>query len=194
MSNFLTCCLLTILFLLPISFAKYRVDPRYQHERVYAVVPLVGKGIAEDPVRPAHLPIRPDGRIDPESGILGLTKQLTDDGKFALVEFVARNRSAFAGPFADKTPGVKFFEKGKIKKDDIEKEFRKFKKDFTIDGMGTTCRESLLVVPPRTGGLAANGRVFILRYRQYHHLRHDEVDAYLGASELAQRYGFTFNP
>jgi hypothetical protein len=77
MSKFLRSCLLTTFFLLPISFAQYRVDPRYQHERVYAVVPSVGKGTAEDPVRPAHLPLRPDGRIDPESGILGFTMQLT---------------------------------------------------------------------------------------------------------------------
>jgi hypothetical protein len=68
MSKFLRSCLLTTFFLLPISFAQYRVDPRYQHERVYAVVPSVGKGTAEDPVRPAHLPLRPDGRLDPESG------------------------------------------------------------------------------------------------------------------------------
>ncbi len=111
-----------------LSKAQYRVDPRNQHERVYAIVPMVGKGTADDPRRPAHLPLTPRGLLDFSSGILGFTMQLSDDGKLALVEFVARDRSAFAALLADKTPGVKAFEKGKVKKDDIEAEFKKVKK------------------------------------------------------------------
>lgn len=73
-----------------------RVDPRNMYERVLAIVPLVGAGTAADPQRPKHAPL--PNAVDPTSrtGILGYMYVLSDDGKFALVEYVARDRSAFA--------------------------------------------------------------------------------------------------
>jgi hypothetical protein len=47
---------------------------------------------------------------------------------------VARDREAFAAIFKDKS--VKVFEKGKDKKEDIDKELKKFKKDFDIEKFG----------------------------------------------------------
>jgi hypothetical protein len=59
---------------------------------------------------------------------------VSDDGRFALVKFVARDRQAFDAIFKDKS--VKVFEKGKDKKEDIDRELKKFKKDFDIEKFG----------------------------------------------------------
>ena len=60
------------------------------------------------------------------------------NGKFALVEFVARNRAAFKELLADGNPEVKVFIKGKDKREDIDKEFKKHKKDFDLDKFGVS--------------------------------------------------------
>jgi len=67
---------------------------------------------------------------------------LSDDGQFALVEFVARDAKAFDRILADINVNininvnVKAFRKGKDKREDIEAEFRKHKKDFSFDHFG----------------------------------------------------------
>ena len=115
-------------------FAQQRRDTRETHYRILAVVPLVGTGTKTDPIRPAYVPAPPQGnaKLDP-NGILAFTFQLTDDGKHALVEFVARNPAAFNQIKADTRADVKVFDKGKTKREDIEKEFKKYKKDFDLD-------------------------------------------------------------
>ena len=120
-------------------FGQERVDPRNMHERVWAVVPLIGSGSAQDPLRPKYAPLHPSPGTPPSTdGIIGFTMLLSDDGKHALVQFVALDRSAFKELFEDKSPEVKFFEKGKAKREDVEKEFRKYKKDFDFEQMGVT--------------------------------------------------------
>jgi hypothetical protein len=61
-------------------------------------------------------------------------QQLSDDGKSALVEFVARDMSAFTAILGDKS--IKVFVKGKDKKGDIEAELKKYKKDFDLNRFG----------------------------------------------------------
>jgi hypothetical protein len=68
------------------------------------------------------------------TGIIGFTYVLSDDGQSALVEFVARDASAFQHILADKS--IKAFRKGKDKREDIEAEFRKHKKDFSFENFG----------------------------------------------------------
>ena len=77
------------------------------------------------------------GRFDPTllGAVLRAGYVESVDGSMALVELVARDRSAFSAILADKSPNVKVFEKGKHKKDDIEKEFHKYKKDFDLDDL-----------------------------------------------------------
>jgi hypothetical protein len=104
---------------------------------VWAVVPMIGTGTSEDPFRPAHVAApSPPGTPPSPDGILGYTMVLSDDGKHALAQFVARNRSAFKDLLEDNRPDVKVFEKGKSKREDIETEFRKYKKDFDLDQLG----------------------------------------------------------
>src|SRR5947208_2026279 len=117
--------------------AQDRVDRRNLYERVWAVVPMIGTGTADDPIRPAYIPAPPPPGTPPTTdGIIGFTMQLTDDGKHAIVQFVARDRAAFKDLLADKSTDVKVFEKGKARKVDIETEFRTFKKDFDLDQLG----------------------------------------------------------
>ncbi len=111
--------------------AQHRVDPRNLYNRVIAVVPLVGKGTADDPKRPQYAPWPPSH--DPD-GILAFTFEPTDDGQKAVVEFVARNRAAFQQILNDKT--VTVFEKGKAAKADIEGALKPLRKDFDMDRFG----------------------------------------------------------
>ena len=63
--------------------------------------------------------------------MIGYTAVLSDDKKFALLELVARDRKAFDAIFKDTRTDVKKFDHVKgAKKEDIEAEFRKLKKDF----------------------------------------------------------------
>lgn len=126
-----------LLFLLLVAqnnFAQHRADMRTTNYRLLCVVPMVGAGTAADPHRPEYAPLPPAPGAKPaSSGIIAFAYQLSDDGQLALVEFVARNRSAFDSILADKRPNVKAFEVGKAKRADIEAEFRKHKKNFDLD-------------------------------------------------------------
>lgn len=110
------------------------VDSRHLHQRLLAVVPMVGKGTPEDPRRPMFAP--PPGAPVSRRGIVSYTMQESDDGRFALVEFVAFERAAFAGILAETRPEVKVFERGKARKEDVESEFRRLKANFDFDKFG----------------------------------------------------------
>lgn len=114
--------------------AQTRVDPRNMYERVLAIVPLTGAGTAADPQRPKYAPLA--NAIDPTSrtGILGYMYVLSDDGKSALVEFVARDRSAFSTILADTT--IQTFIKGVNPQSQIETAFKALKKNFDFDHFG----------------------------------------------------------
>jgi hypothetical protein len=117
--------------------AQHRVDPRNTYERVLCVVPMVGSGTPGDPIRPAYAPLPPPpGESPSPNGIIAFTYQMSDDGKHALVEFVAVDRAAFKDLLADTRPDVKVFVKGRSNRADIETEFKKHKKDFNLDRFG----------------------------------------------------------
>ena len=111
------------------NVASRRVNPRNAYVRVVAVVPLIGTGTDADPIRPDYAPgPRPRGSKSSKpdlSGIIAFNSVMSDDKKHAIVEFVARDRSAFTQLMADKRPDVKVFDKGKAKRADIEAEFKK---------------------------------------------------------------------
>ena len=114
-----------------------RVDPRNTYERVLAVVPMVGSGKSQqDPKRPMYAPTPAElqASLKTRTGILAFTHVISDDGHFALVEFVARDRSAFKAVLAD--PAIKAFLKGRDKRADVEAEFKKHKKDFDFNNFG----------------------------------------------------------
>ena len=118
-----------------------KVDPQHRYERLLAVVPMIGSGTQDDPKRPAFTPAptKPGEERRGEAaleGIVAFTAEISDDGRFAIVEFVARDRSAFAPILEDKRPEVKAFEKGRAKREDMEREFRRYKADFDAARMG----------------------------------------------------------
>ena len=126
--------------------AQQRVAARNLYERVYCVVPMVGAGTYEDPRRPKYAPAGPlhivpssaeagrpgDEKPQPErKGILGFSFVVSEDGQFALGEFVAATKADLKEILAD--PDVKSFVKGKTRRLDIETEFRRFKADINLD-------------------------------------------------------------
>ena len=75
-------------------------------------------------------------------GIIAFTFQESDDGRLALVEFVALDPAAFQPILADKQSGVKAFVKGAAKRQDIETE-----REFTETAIGRRRVRSLSCVP-----------------------------------------------
>jgi hypothetical protein len=66
-------------------------------------------------------------------GIIAFTFEESDDGRQALVEFVARDRAAFEPIIRDTSSSMKVFREGKDRRDDIEREFRRHKRNFRLD-------------------------------------------------------------
>lgn len=125
---------LTILFAISwTALGERRVDPQTLYFRLLCVMPLTGKGTLDDPKRPLHAPLPPlPGALPSRNGILAYAFEISDDGQFALVEYVARDRAAFRDILAETNPNVKIFEKSKHKRDVVEKEFKKHKKNFDL--------------------------------------------------------------
>ncbi len=85
--------------LIPTATAQRKLDPGHNYERVLAVVPMTGAGTAADPRRPPHAPAKADA-----NGIVSFSYQVSDDGRFAIVELVARSRAALAPILAGSQP------------------------------------------------------------------------------------------
>ena len=90
---------------------------------------MTGTGSFKDPIRPlfAPTPTAPNQ-------VMAFSFQQSDDGKSAIVEFVARNPSDFRDIEADSR--MKCFSRLKHKKEDVEKELKKAKKDFDFSKFG----------------------------------------------------------
>ena len=115
------------LALAPAASAQPRVDAFNMHERIIAVVPIIGAGTYEDPHRPLFAP-QPATTVN---GLISWSWGPSDDGKFAIVEFVAKEKSALKTIAADARV-VKSFEKGKAKLEEVERELRKYRRDYTL--------------------------------------------------------------
>ena len=76
-------------------FAQRSVPPEYAYHHVWAVVPLIGTGTEADPRRPMLVPAPGQQKADEQPDLLSYQMQLSDDGKFALVEFVFHSPLAF---------------------------------------------------------------------------------------------------
>ena len=94
--------------------AQRNVPPEFMYHRVYAVLPMVGAGTKADPKRPMLIPTVPSATAVPQVNagerpdLLGYQMQISDDGKWALVEMVFQSPLSyqrFLGEAAA-TPGV----------------------------------------------------------------------------------------
>jgi hypothetical protein len=115
--------------------AQNRVAPGNMYHRIYAVVPLVGTGTPNDPKRPMFAPSPSAAPSADRSGILAYQMQVSDDGKFALVEFVGQTPAALRSVLNATVPGVTLFEGGTASPAAIEAEFQKYKKSFKLSSL-----------------------------------------------------------
>ena len=138
LNEYSTCIFAMILaaLLLPGAFAQQRVNPRQTYERIWMVVPIIGAGTLEDPKRPMYAPKPHEKAPTQHDDILGYTYEASDDGHFALVQFVGKDRSAFAAIISDSNPNVKLFLPWRDKRDAMEAEFLKHKKNFDFKHFG----------------------------------------------------------
>ncbi len=113
------------------AFPQHKVPLQRMNERLVCVVPMIGAGTPDDPRRPMFAPL--PGAAPQRDGIIAFTYQESDDGQSAIVEFVARDASAFNGILRAGRSDVKAFRIGKHRKQDIEQEFRRHKRDFSLD-------------------------------------------------------------
>jgi len=121
-------------FFLPQLPGQPTVTPTNVFERVFAIVPMVGKGTMDDPRRPMFAPSDEEKDLPEEQRILSFTAIPSDDGRLALVEFVAKDRAAFRRiAEAGRDLNLKIFVKGRDSRESIEQEFRRLKRDFSLD-------------------------------------------------------------
>lgn len=138
-------------------------DPTQRYFRLICLVHLTGSGKSGDPVMPEYVadgvaaaanaftrsdiqvqssvgdqaPPRPaaiPAFVKARPGFVAWGMQPTDDHKMAIVQVVAVDHAAFDAILADKRPEIRVFEIGKDKKEVIERELQRFKKDFSLDG------------------------------------------------------------
>jgi hypothetical protein len=109
------------------------VDPKNSYSRIVAVVPLTGTGTPTSPKRPEYAPW-PLPTPTAQSSITAFYWVPTDDGKSAIVEFVAPDMTAFKQILADKT--ITIFVRGKDSKSTIEAALQLHKKGFSLESFG----------------------------------------------------------
>lgn len=124
-------CLLTLTYS---ALAQSPVDARNRYQHVFAIVPLMGAGTRSDPKRPLYAPTRAEMSAHPRKGILGFSYVISDDGHFALVDFMAQDKSAFKTILGD--PAITAFAPAKANAQDIQTAFKKLKKDFSLNQFG----------------------------------------------------------
>lgn len=110
-----------------------RVDPGFMYQRVYARVPMIGTGTKADPRRPMFAPlpgVAPTAVV--HSGILSFQMQLSDDGNWALCEFVGATLNDLSTIINSTDPNVKVFVRGQAAVADILADFQNYKKNFTF--------------------------------------------------------------
>jgi len=132
-------CVALLLLLINTLFAQNRVSPEMMYHRVWAVVPLIGSGKPDDPKRPMFVPSPAEQaaklRRGDRSGVIGYSMQVSDDGNFALVEFVGVTPVDLKPIVNSQAIGVKAFERGSATKEQIEQEFQKYKAGFTLSSL-----------------------------------------------------------
>ena len=129
MSLFISC--------IPCLAQHVAVAPEARYYRVICLVHLTGSGKHKDPVRPEYVPSTMDSA---RAGIVSWSMQPTDDKNMAILHLVATNRKALAAILDDKRGEVRVFEVGKDRKDSIETEMRRYKKDFSLDKFRVVAR------------------------------------------------------
>ena len=120
-----------------------KVPPEHLYHRVYAVVPIIGTGKAGDPKRPMFVPSPAELAAAtpavsaaaplPRPAILSYHMEISDDGNYALVEFVGATPADLKFIAQSTATGVTAFERGATTKAQVQALFQKYKKNFNAD-------------------------------------------------------------
>jgi hypothetical protein len=121
------------------AFAQHRVDPSSMYARIYAIVPMVGTGTWDDPIRPMYAP--PPQQMVPgnRTGIIAFNQVMSDNGNFALIEIVAANRpqltliTAQMNAQLSATTGFQLFDRSITPAATIQSAFQLLKANFNIN-------------------------------------------------------------
>jgi len=118
------------------ALAQFRpVNPLNTHFRVVAIVPMVGRGVQDDLRKPmlTELP-----------GVVAWRAEVSDDGQFALVEIVMKERRLTDAVFTHpglgqaraQNPNLKAERKENGRAGDVFAEFAKMKRGFRPERFG----------------------------------------------------------
>jgi hypothetical protein len=118
-----------VLALLQPAWSQHRVDAGNLYHRVLAVVPYVGSGTWNDPKRPMFAPV---GNLTDRTGIIAYQHQPSDDGMYALAEFVSPDRAALLPILNSTNPSVTAFEVGQHTQAEIQATFQQYAKAFSF--------------------------------------------------------------
>jgi hypothetical protein len=117
----------------PASLTPRRLAPENAYARVYCIVPMIGSGTTADPKRPMFAPPPPTAAAPlNREGIIAYQYQISDDGNFAIAEFVAVTRAGLSPILTSTNPSVISFERGLFALLEIETAFQQFKAGFSF--------------------------------------------------------------
>jgi hypothetical protein len=127
---------LVVSLLIPVLTSAAGPDHTVIYPRFISIVPMIGSGTMQDPLRPLFAPSPQSSgtTADPlnaSSQIVAFQTVPTDDGKAAIVVFVARSYAAF-GPILRDSRVLKTFDRNRWSEDDLIRELRKYKKNFDL--------------------------------------------------------------
>jgi len=108
------------------------------YARVYAIVPMVGSGTWDDPMRPMFAPVPQQMTPGSRTGIIAFNHVESDDGTLALIEIVAADRVQLAqivGQMNAQLTGVtgfQLFDRSTTPQATVQTAFQALKKNFDI--------------------------------------------------------------
>lgn len=126
-------CLVLLLLLslvFPLAAWAQRVSPYDSHVRIWAILPVDGKGTAADPFRPKHLK-NPKVKGGQGVKILGWAGVLSVDRKYYFAEITGDRRSDLAPMLNDSS--VRWWDKAVTPPAQVEAELKKLQPAATLD-------------------------------------------------------------
>jgi hypothetical protein len=127
---------LAVCLLIPALSVAGGPDHTVIYPRLICIVPMIGSGTVQDPLRPLFAPSPQSSGttadlLNASSQIIAFQTVPTDDGKAGIVVFVARSYAAF-GPILRDSRVLKSFDRNRWSEDDLVRELRKYKKNFDL--------------------------------------------------------------
>jgi hypothetical protein len=120
------------------GFSQNSVDPTAMYARAYAIVPMIGSGTWNDPIRPMFAPLPQQTSAGSRTGVIAYNQVQSDNGNFALVEIVAATPQQLALITAQMNTqlsaatGFQLFNRSTTSAATVQSAFQLLKKNFDI--------------------------------------------------------------